>query len=115
MLGLNLKRPYNKSLRRTSIYLMIGCVYSRLTSPITGHVTTEQLLDKKATLPHSSNSVSSIGVMLSHPSLLLNRNPKRVSKFYRKQSDLMENFKRDSTAIEVRFLTFINFSFNIHV
>lgn len=26
---------------------------------------------------------------------------KKISKFYRKQSDLMENFKKDSTIIEV--------------
>ncbi|CAG9538550.1 unnamed protein product [Cercopithifilaria johnstoni] len=71
-----------------------------LTCPHTDHTTTEQLLDRKATLSHNSYGVSSIGIMLSHPSLLLNRNPKRVSKFYRKQSDLMENFKKDSTAIE---------------
>ncbi|VBB34329.1 unnamed protein product, partial [Acanthocheilonema viteae] len=44
--------------------------------------------------------ISSVGIMLSNPSLLLNRNPKRLSKFYRKQSNLMENFKKDSTAIE---------------
>ncbi|VIO91272.1 cation efflux family protein [Brugia malayi] len=68
--------------------------------PSTGHITTEQLLDRKTTLPHNSYSASSIGIMFSHPSLLLNRNPKRVSKFYRKQSDLVENFKKDSTAIE---------------
>ncbi|VDM19492.1 unnamed protein product [Wuchereria bancrofti] len=68
--------------------------------PSTGHITTEQLLDKKTTLPHNSYSASSIGIMFSHPSLLLDRNPKRVSKFYRKQSDLVENFKKDSTAIK---------------
>uniref|UniRef100_A0A0R3RVL1 ZT_dimer domain-containing protein n=1 Tax=Elaeophora elaphi TaxID=1147741 RepID=A0A0R3RVL1_9BILA len=71
-----------------------------LTYPNTDQITTEQLLGRKTTLPHNSYSVSSIGSMLSHPSLLLNRNPKRVSKFYQKQSNLMENFKKDSTAIE---------------
>ncbi|EFO19451.1 cation efflux family protein [Loa loa] len=68
--------------------------------PSAGHITTEQLLDRKTTLSYNSYSTSSIGIMFSHPLLLLNRNPKRVSKFYRKQSDLVENFKRDSTAIE---------------
>ncbi|VDK73842.1 unnamed protein product [Litomosoides sigmodontis] len=71
-----------------------------LTHPNTGHVTTEQMCGANSALSHSSYSASSIGAMLSHPSLLLNRNPKRVSKFYQKQSNLMENFKKDITAIE---------------
>lgn len=83
--------------------------YFRLTRPNTDHVTTEKMRGRKSVLSHNSYSVSSIGVMLSHPSLLLNRNPKRVSKFYQKQSNLMENFKKDITAIEVCFLTFITF------
>ncbi|VDK76438.1 unnamed protein product [Onchocerca ochengi] len=71
-----------------------------LTSPNMSHIATEQLLEKKVTLAHNSHSTSSIAAILSHPSFLLNRNPKRVSKFYRKQLDLVENFKKDSTAIE---------------
>uniref|UniRef100_A0A915PQH0 Cation efflux protein cytoplasmic domain-containing protein n=1 Tax=Setaria digitata TaxID=48799 RepID=A0A915PQH0_9BILA len=70
-----------------------------LTGHGTDHITTEQLIDKKRTFPYK-NYWSSIGIMLSQPSLLMNKNPKRVSKFYRKQSNLVENFKKDSTVIE---------------
>lgn len=112
--SLDLRTSYYKLLKYDNMYLILfiilfGSIYSRLTCPHTDYITTDQLLDSKATLPLNNYGVSSIGIMLSHPSLLLNKNPKRVNKFYRKQSDLMENFKRDSTAIEVRFLISINF------
>ncbi|VDK59783.1 unnamed protein product [Anisakis simplex] len=51
----------------------------------------------------NESSSSSLGVMQPQTSQISPRivkNPKKVTKFYRKQSDLMENFKRDSSIIE---------------
>ncbi|KHN72248.1 Metal tolerance protein 7 [Toxocara canis] len=58
----------------------------------------QKLLRNSASTNDSSSS--SLGVMQSQVSPRIIKNPKKVSKFYQKQSDLVENYKRDSSIIE---------------
>lgn len=62
----------------------------------------EKLL--RNSMSSNESSSSSLGVMQSQISPRIVKNPKKVSKFYQKQSDLVENYKRDSTIIEVSFV-----------
>uniref|UniRef100_A0A915ALD0 Cation efflux protein cytoplasmic domain-containing protein n=1 Tax=Parascaris univalens TaxID=6257 RepID=A0A915ALD0_PARUN len=72
-----------------SRYLRLNC---------SADMANEKLLSKS--ISSNGSSSSSLCVMQSHVSPTIVKNPKKVSKFYQKQSDLVESYKRDSTIIE---------------